>query len=675
MIKNILHIIDKLTNVGYKVLKPFVKEELLKKWKFIHICHIYRKHDIPIPSYFIGTHVSAPSVTTNAAENVSYTAATGSGNITNTNSENASERGFAYSSTNSTPTTADSTVFQPGSFGTGVYTLSLTGLDSNKLYYIRAYAINSAGTGYGTTEQFTTLNASPSVTTNAVANISYTTATLSGSISATGSSVVERGFYYATSSTQDVHLGTKTSQTGTFGTGNYTASVSSLNDNQLYSVKAYASNSSGITTGSKVEFTTLAYTPEISLITPNDTTFYTQTPALEFSGTIGNTNDLHYEIEILADEGLILLAVSLSGSIHVYNPNDFSLIQSSSEKPHGINYRMCVDSDNYIYIISNNTTGGIIKYEYSDMETPIVSASVSNFALEVENTGSFIYTGGTSTSKRFKSTFSTSGSSAAYGGNIQDIKVDNNNVYVCGLTAANIKKYDKNLNLVATSSTFTQTLFMELDGDNILLSGNTTLYRLNKSDFSTIHSRSVGGTSFTSCIDGDFIYVGTSTSVVKLNYSDLTTTGISVSIGTQIHGLLVVGDYIYVGTTSGNIHRYIKSSLEYVDTQTLTYGGTVRNIKLIETNIFNINKSSEVDDGFTNTEDGGDTAPFTKDQIISYTLQTPLDNDTYSWRVRVKDSTTGVYSNWTDHRTFNVNYGATGHKTKIIYILDDWYLI
>jgi len=44
--------------------------------------------------------------------------------------------------------------------GTGTYTSSITGLTPSTKYYIRAYATNSSGTGYGNILSFTTLNAS-----------------------------------------------------------------------------------------------------------------------------------------------------------------------------------------------------------------------------------------------------------------------------------------------------------------------------------------------------------------------------------------------------------------------------------------------------------------------------------------------------------------------------------
>jgi hypothetical protein len=45
----------KVTNLAHKVLKNFVKEEILIKWKPIHLCWWFEKNGWEIPTYFIGT--------------------------------------------------------------------------------------------------------------------------------------------------------------------------------------------------------------------------------------------------------------------------------------------------------------------------------------------------------------------------------------------------------------------------------------------------------------------------------------------------------------------------------------------------------------------------------------------------------------------------------------------
>jgi len=106
--------------------------------------------------------ISAPTVTTQAATNILTTSATGNGNITSTGGENATVRGFKYGLTQ-----ADTwSVSDSGSFGAGAYTKAITGLSPGTLYYIRAFAVNSAGTSYGSYVSFTTAAPPPCVNHN-----------------------------------------------------------------------------------------------------------------------------------------------------------------------------------------------------------------------------------------------------------------------------------------------------------------------------------------------------------------------------------------------------------------------------------------------------------------------------------------------------------------------------
>ncbi len=107
-----------------------------------------------------GGFPSAPTVTTQAATDIATTSFTGNGNITDTGGENCTRRGFCYKvGTSGDPTTSDSVAYDDGSFGTGTYSKSITGLTAGTNYRVRAYAVNSAGTSYGTTVQVTTLKA------------------------------------------------------------------------------------------------------------------------------------------------------------------------------------------------------------------------------------------------------------------------------------------------------------------------------------------------------------------------------------------------------------------------------------------------------------------------------------------------------------------------------------
>jgi hypothetical protein len=123
-----------------------------------------------------------PTVTTQAVTSITTTTATGNGNITAAGETTPTIRGICYSSVNNPPTTTDDKVEDSGSFGTGAFTESLTGLTPNTLYYVRAYATNTIGTAYGAVETFTTLHSPPVVNTLSATKITATDYTLCGNI-------------------------------------------------------------------------------------------------------------------------------------------------------------------------------------------------------------------------------------------------------------------------------------------------------------------------------------------------------------------------------------------------------------------------------------------------------------------------------------------------------------
>ncbi len=110
------------------------------------------------------TSVTIPSVVTTATIiDVTSTSAQTGGVITNLGNASLSANGVCYSSTNNTPTTADSKTSDPvvtNQFSYPPFVSNLINLTPNTLYYIRAYAINPAGTGYGAVVKFTTSSAS-----------------------------------------------------------------------------------------------------------------------------------------------------------------------------------------------------------------------------------------------------------------------------------------------------------------------------------------------------------------------------------------------------------------------------------------------------------------------------------------------------------------------------------
>ena len=111
-------------------------------------------------------NVSAPTVTTSQVTNIAQTTATGGGNVTASGGATVTERGICWS-TSHNPTTSGS--HANSGTGTGSFTVNMTGLAANTTYYVRAYAINSQGTSYGSEVSFTTQQI-PSCTISVSAN-------------------------------------------------------------------------------------------------------------------------------------------------------------------------------------------------------------------------------------------------------------------------------------------------------------------------------------------------------------------------------------------------------------------------------------------------------------------------------------------------------------------------
>jgi hypothetical protein len=95
-----------------------------------------------------------PSLTTTSITSITETTAFSGGNISDDGGESVTARGVCWSTlTNPTVSSPHTT----NGIGTGIFTSSVTPLDPNTTYYIRAYATNSIGPAYGNIRSFTTL--------------------------------------------------------------------------------------------------------------------------------------------------------------------------------------------------------------------------------------------------------------------------------------------------------------------------------------------------------------------------------------------------------------------------------------------------------------------------------------------------------------------------------------
>ncbi|MDP4222588.1 MAG: fibrobacter succinogenes major paralogous domain-containing protein [Bacteroidota bacterium] len=213
-----------------------------------------------------------PTVTTTAISNLTTTGATSGGNVTSDGGAEVTAKGVCWGTATKPLVTGSKT---SDGTGTGSFTSTITGLTSNTLYYVRAYATNSEGTSYGNELSFTTAQVvGATLTTTAVTAITATTAASGGNITADGGApVTARGVCWATTANPTT---SNSKTTDGSGNGTFTSSITGLTAGTVYHVRAYATNSFGTAYGNDVQFTSAAVIPTV---TTTAVTAKTQTTA------------------------------------------------------------------------------------------------------------------------------------------------------------------------------------------------------------------------------------------------------------------------------------------------------------------------------------------------------------------------------------------------------------
>lgn len=193
--------------------------------------------------------LQVPEVTTFSVTDIAYQSAT-CGGVVSSEGATVTSRGICWS-TKPNPTIADSIIMvgnESGSFTTTVHNLK-----PDSVYYIRAFATNSVGTGYGSIMQFKTKRASINVITAPLSDISYQSANCGGFVTCEGTSVTACGICW--SLTAFPTLADSTTIDGT-GTGSFYSTMKSLKSDLTYYVRAYATNGIDTIYGSTMKFKT-----------------------------------------------------------------------------------------------------------------------------------------------------------------------------------------------------------------------------------------------------------------------------------------------------------------------------------------------------------------------------------------------------------------------------------
>ena len=200
--------------------------------------------------------VILPTLSTSSATTITTSSAISGGSITNDGGATVTSRGVCWSNSTTSPTTSYSKTID-GS-GVGSFTSSITALTQGTTYYVRAYAINSAGTAYGSVVSFKTNSVSlPTISTTSISSITTSSATSGGNITSDGGGgVTSRGVCWSATTSTPTTSNSSTSSGS--GTGSFLSSISGLSANTTYYLRAYATNSAGTAYGSVISFKTSA---------------------------------------------------------------------------------------------------------------------------------------------------------------------------------------------------------------------------------------------------------------------------------------------------------------------------------------------------------------------------------------------------------------------------------
>ncbi|MEI6276122.1 MAG: choice-of-anchor D domain-containing protein [Prolixibacteraceae bacterium] len=247
------------------------------------------------------------TVSTISASAVSSTTALGKGDVTSDGGSPVIQKGFCWS-VSANPTFAD-TKTTNGS-GTGSFSDIIAGLSPGSTYHVRAYAVNSAGTSYGTDVLFTTTTTATVITSSVSAtDNNSTTANAKGNVASDGGATVsEKGFCWAITSNPTV--GDSRTTDGN-GIGTFSDMITGLIPGTAYHLRAYAINSAGTAYGTDLTFIT-----SVNNGLYNINNFYQVYPNPTHGNiTIKSKEEIPVEMSVYSTEGHLIRKSKLSKQI------------------------------------------------------------------------------------------------------------------------------------------------------------------------------------------------------------------------------------------------------------------------------------------------------------------------------------------------------------------------
>lgn len=196
-----------------------------------------------------------PTVTTTPVSSITIGTALSGGNVESDGGSVIISRGVVWS-TSPNPTVTLSTKTSDTTTSSK-HISSISGLTINTTYYVKAYATNSIGTGYGTQLIFKTLSSTlPEFSESPMTIDSITdrsaVAHVPSLVNDGGSKISARGVVWGLQPLADISSPGKTSNGS--GLGSFNSNMTGLAVGAYYFVRAYATNSSGTSYGPELGF-------------------------------------------------------------------------------------------------------------------------------------------------------------------------------------------------------------------------------------------------------------------------------------------------------------------------------------------------------------------------------------------------------------------------------------
>lgn len=343
-----------------------------------------------------------PVVTTAQIVSVTQNSAVSGGTVVSDGGNSILERGLCWGT--SQGVTIDANVIKDAETKTGSFISQIEGLASGGKYYVRAYAKNSSGIGYGEERSFSTLAGEATVTTVSITDISSSSAKVSGVILGNGGgSISSYGFCYSTS-----HNPTAGNNKVVCGTsdhiGSFSGTIDGLSVNTVYYVRAYAVNEAGTAYGEELSLTTGG----LAKVNTNSVTVKSSGSVEAIGSVIDNGGELLTSYGFCyatntatptIDNNKVIVGTSVTGDfttvISNLQPSTTYYFRAFATNKAGSAYGDAVTVNMpegiYVHITSPSQGQSVTRGEYLDI-TWETNASTGNGFIELWKAGAFLAT-------------------------------------------------------------------------------------------------------------------------------------------------------------------------------------------------------------------------------------------------------------------------------------------